>query len=253
MSGAPLAFDDAFEILGPALPGDDVVLVGGQAVNYWLSYYRDREPSLAEVGLVTSDDVDFYGMRDAALRMKQALAGSNLELPSFGDATPNSALLTFKDEAGVARRIDFLWSVHGIPDKRVRETAVDVELLSRAGEPTGIHLRILHPVLCLVSRIRNTCTWATYQTPRALQQARAAIGCARGFLSECCEKGDPRVAHRSIRFVGELAASPAGKMAFAQFDLDVLAAIPRDARLGAPFLATQLPRLYASAGRAYTP
>lgn len=251
MSDTPLAFDDAFEILGPALPGDEVVLVGGQALNYWVSYYRDREPSLKEAGLVTSDDVDFYGLRDAALRMKQALAGSDLKLPKFGDATPNSALLVFKDRAGIERRIDFLWSVHGVDDKRVRETAVEVELLNQLGEPTGLHLRVLHPVLCLISRVHNTATWSIYQTPRGVAQATAAIACARGFLSERCQGGEIRIAHNSIRFIGELARSSAGKKVYAEFGLDVLAAIPRDLRLGDSFLRKQLPKLYDVAGRVF--
>ncbi len=63
MSAAPLSFDDAFEILRPAFPDDSLVLVGGQAVSYWLTYYRSRVESLAELAGVTSDDVDFFGTR----------------------------------------------------------------------------------------------------------------------------------------------------------------------------------------------
>lgn len=40
MTKPPLAFEDAFELLGPALPGGAIVLVGGQALIYWLSYIR---------------------------------------------------------------------------------------------------------------------------------------------------------------------------------------------------------------------
>jgi hypothetical protein len=43
---APLAFEDAFEVLGPALPGGEFVLVGGQALTFWLMLCRATEPSL---------------------------------------------------------------------------------------------------------------------------------------------------------------------------------------------------------------
>jgi hypothetical protein len=45
----PLAFKDAFDLLGPALPGGAIVLVGGQALIYWLSYYRDRVDALRQL------------------------------------------------------------------------------------------------------------------------------------------------------------------------------------------------------------
>jgi len=38
----PLAFADAFELLGPALPAGAIVLVGGQALIYCLSDDPDR-------------------------------------------------------------------------------------------------------------------------------------------------------------------------------------------------------------------
>ena len=78
MTKPPLASEDAFELLGPALPGGAIVLVGGQALIYWLTYYRDRVEALRQISFVTSDDVDFYGTQDDARRMAEALAGSDV-------------------------------------------------------------------------------------------------------------------------------------------------------------------------------
>lgn len=253
MTDAPLAFEDAFELLGPALPGDTVVLVGGQAVNYWLSYYRERDASLAEIGVVTSDDVDFFGMSDAAARMASAIEGSTLATTSFDDAgSPNTAIVTFHDRHGRERRIDFLRLVHGLKDeKRIRATAIVVELKDLDGRPTGIELRVLHPVLCLESRVHNTHTFARYQSPRALRQVRAAIACARGYITECCDRNETRAAYRAIKVIGELAARPAGSGVFEMFGLDVLEAIPLDDRLGVDCLTRNIPLIRRRAGRAH--
>ena len=39
----------------------DLVLVGGQAVNFWASYYERRVPELAREAPFTSKDIDFCG------------------------------------------------------------------------------------------------------------------------------------------------------------------------------------------------
>jgi hypothetical protein len=245
----PLAFEDAFELLGPALPKQGVVLVGGQAVNLWLSVFRGREPSLDDVAAVTSDDVDFYGFREAALSMAEHIRGAEFQAPTIDDATPNSALILFNDKGGLQRRIDFLWSVQGLKDRRIRKTAIDVELRDREGNPTGVILPVLHPVLCVASRFHNTSTWAKYQAPRAIRQARAAIGCAKGFIREACDAGEVREAHHWIKVLGALAATRVGKDVHARFGLDAFDAIPEDERLGADCLTKNIPRLKRRAGR----
>jgi hypothetical protein len=245
----PLAFDDAFELLGPALPGDAVVLVGGQAINYWLSRYRSREPSLEQLALVTSDDVDFCGTQDDALRMARAIAGSSVKMVGVEARAAATAIVAFTDTQGVERQIDFLRTVHGLDVQTIRETAIEVELVDRDDKPTGILLRVLHPVLCLVSRFHNTHSFPKYQEARGLRQARAAIGIAKGFLKDLCDAGKIRDAHRSINVIGELACCPEGRAVFELFQLDAFEAIPDDPRLGGAFFKERLPRLRSSAGR----
>ena len=249
MTASPLAFEDAFELLGPALQGDTLVLVGGQAVNYWLSLYRGREPSLEGLAVVTSDDVDFWGTQEDAARMAQAIAGSTFKMVGVDALAATTAIVSFPDKHGVERRIDFLRTVHGLQVKDVRETAIQIELKDRENKPTGILLRVLHPVLSLVSRFHNTHSFDKYQSPRGLRQARAAVGCAKGFLRDRCEAGKIRDVHRSIRVIGDLACSPQGRDVYSRFQLDAFEAIPDDPRLGEDFRTKRLPQLRALAGR----
>jgi hypothetical protein len=245
----PLAFEDAFELLGPALPGGAIVLVGGQALIHWLTYYRDRVEALHHLSFVTSDDVDFYGTQEDARRMAEALAGSNVRNFGVDSLSAATAVVRFRDQAGEERQIDFLRTIHGLDTEQVRNTAIEVELKDRTGNPTGVSVRILHPILCLVSRFHNTHGFPKYQEPRGLRQARAAIGIARGYLQDQIDTGNIRIAHNAIKVVAELASSPEGRAVYDQFQLDPLEAIPNDERLGAAFFAEQLPRIRARAGR----
>lgn len=176
----PLDFEEAFEVLGPALPGGEFVLVGGQALNFWLMLYRATEPSLRDIGAVTSDDVDFQGSYDQARHLVDALKGSTLELGKFEGGTFVNAIVRFTDPAGVERQIDVLRGIHGplTPDE-VRKAAVRMELRGRDGQLTGIWISVLHPLHCLVSRFHNSYSFEKYQGARGILQARAAIGCAR--------------------------------------------------------------------------
>lgn len=142
MTKPPLAFEDAFELLGPALPGGAIVLVGGQALIHWLTYYRDRVEALRQLSFVTSDDVDFYGTQEDARRMAEAIAGSDVRNFGVDSLSAATAIVRFRDQAGEERQVDFLRTIHGLDTEQVRNTAIEVELKNRAGNPTGVSLRI---------------------------------------------------------------------------------------------------------------
>jgi hypothetical protein len=69
---------------------------------------------------------------------------------------------------------------------------------------------VLHPLHCLVSRFHNTHSFDRYQGDRGLLQARAAIGCARAYLTSLCDENDVRPQGRASRSgsgVAQIAAS----------------------------------------------
>ncbi len=75
------------------------MLVGGQAVNFWASFYQGRVPALAREAPFTSKDIDFCGderaVRDCAERL-----GGTPRVATFDDATPNTGTVVFIDGAG---------------------------------------------------------------------------------------------------------------------------------------------------------
>ena len=193
---AELPIGEALELLRPALPDDSLVLVGGQSLNYWLAHYSGRDPSLLTLPGVTSSDVDLLGSRDSVARIATAVHGSiKFEEPR----APTVALIRFTDRNGQERIIDFLRSVYGLDEKRIRETAVPIETRDASGAPSGIELRVLHPILCLESRVHNVHGLPKYRTRRGLSQLAAAVGCARGYITECCDRSDTRAAPPQTR------------------------------------------------------
>lgn len=238
---ADLSFEDAIEILRPALPDDSLVLVGGQAVAYWLEHYRDRAGVQIAVSVVASSDIDLLGSTGAVGKVAAAVRGTVGHEPRV----PNLAVIRFQDRDGNERLIDFLHSIHGLEEKRVRDTAVSVEIQSSAG---NVDLKIMHPVVCLESRVHNTHAFERYKTVRALRQLEAAIGCARAYILDRCDQNEIRQAHRAIHVIGELACSDAGRDVFRSHRLDPLDAIPEDDRLGSDLYRENLPRLRARRG-----
>jgi hypothetical protein len=126
----------------------DLVLVGGQAVNFWGSYYERRVPELAAGTPFTSKDIDFCGDQ-RSVRLCAERLGGRARLASFDDATPNTGTVVFVDDAGVTRTLDVVSAPFGLDAEEVHATALPVEVLDDSGAGTGIIFYILHPVLSM--------------------------------------------------------------------------------------------------------
>jgi hypothetical protein len=132
----------------------DLVLVGGQAVNFWAFVYEGRVPALARAGPFASRDVDFCGDRRTVRQCAQRLGG-RARVSTLDDATPNSGTVVFVDSAGVQRSLDILSAPFGLAASEVRDTAIAVDILDDAGNTTGVRFHVVHPVLSMESRVHN--------------------------------------------------------------------------------------------------
>jgi hypothetical protein len=162
---------------------DEIVLVGGQALNFWADRYAGLDASLGRAAPFTSKDIDFVGDRAAVTLCAERLGGE-LRLPTIDDVTPSTGIVRFVDGGGVEREIDFIDQPYGLRVEDVRRTALPVDFVDDARRATGIRFKILHPVLSMESRIHNVMGLPGYDSPHALNQARAAVTCARHFLRE---------------------------------------------------------------------
>lgn len=219
-----------------------IVLIGGQAVNFWTSYYAERIPEVVAGGPYTSKDVDFCGSR-AAVRECARRLGGKARLATIDDATPNAGIVTFVDDDGHRRTIDFVTHPFGLHHRETLETSIRAEILSSDDKPTGAAFRVMHPVLCLESRAYNVAHLPGYDTPHALRQLRAATACAGEILRDLLEAGSVRPALRLSERVFRLASGRTGLDVYGRHGIDVFEAVRTHPKYPANFLLKRWPRM----------
>lgn len=233
----PITYEQASKVIAKLADlGGRIVLVGGQAVNFWANYYLDRSDILRASNPLTSKDIDFYGRIEAVRACADRLGGTAI-LASMDDAgTPNSGIVTFVDEDRHERVIDFLWTVAGI--KNV--DGLPAKIKDAGGNPIATFY-VIDPVSCLISRAYNVVHLPQYKTEHARNQLRAAIICAREYGRDLLARGQLDEAMAVNDAVIDLAQWGDGVDVFAHYKIDVLEALILDAGFPAKFYTHHVP------------
>lgn len=174
----PLRADEVLRILrvlAPVTADPSVVLIGGQAVEFWARFVG-FETAESSPELLASKDIDFVGSAAAARATADLLAGRS-HVPSFDDHTTLTGVVFFDDSEGVERRIDFLVAPLGLTSDDVRDTAVELELAT--GAPSA-PLWVMHPERVMESRIANV-QILKIDDEHALAQLRTSIVIAQAW------------------------------------------------------------------------
>ena len=208
------------------------VLVGGQALAFWIAYYGVHIKDAPDA--VVSKDADFLGGRDDAQRFSIAIGGE-VEFPR-----PTSTL------AGIVRKrlsptkefeVDILRTVNGLDPAAVRKHAREISDSSR-----DARYFVMSPVDCLVSRLENLRTIASKQTATGAWQARVAVRVAHTHAAALLAAEQEKEAIRAATEVLRAATHAMGLNAFKRHGIDVLEAVPIDAYRSRNFVAQQWPR-----------
>lgn len=178
---------------------DGALIVGGQAVNLWAERYYRKTPELVGFGPLTSKDLDYFGSRQAAQKLSDALGGV-IKFPTMDDATPASAVV----EAEVDGRwivVDFLQYVIGTKPKRLAANAVELAIPLPPEQGEGeISLPVMHPLDCYQSRIANAAILKrTGDHP--MRQLNASYFVLRSYIDEMLDgdKDDIREGQRTLQ------------------------------------------------------
>src|ERR1700685_2917652 len=171
---APLTPEDVQKILSICSPRG--LLVGGQALAFWADHLRVERPANLVSG-VTSD-ADFIGDSVLAKDLAKRL-GWQIWIPALDDSTPQTGKVTHRTKGGEVRQVDFLSGVVGLTTKDLVRRAIEMEM------PEIGHLRVIHPIDVLDSRIQNLHLLPGKRTDAGIAQARLAGGVARGFFRQC--------------------------------------------------------------------
>jgi hypothetical protein len=155
--------------------GEEVVLVGGQSLGFWMHRFG---LTLPEGVAAISHDTDFLvssaADRGAVARFAQAIGGT-AHYPHQKSLTAlvGQASLDISDEEAV--NVDVIHAVLGLQAGQVREHAVEARL--------GKHVfLVMHPLDVLQSRLSNLYQLAEKQNPKGVMQLSMAINVVREFL-----------------------------------------------------------------------
>jgi len=137
------------------------ILVGGQSLTFWVDYFKIPVPK-SDTPYLTQDADVLATKRDA--RIIAAELHGTLNIPTPGDHTPNTAVVTYSTPDGRTLFVDFMGSLIGLTNEEIRRTAVELE------HPKYGFIRILHPTLVLKSRIVNLLAFNPSVTPMVLSR-----------------------------------------------------------------------------------
>ena len=235
----PLASAELDRLFSTMQP--DMVLVGGQAIAFWLSRF-----GLDTAGMPVSRDGDVLGTLEQARAIARAL-NAKLVVPRDLALTSLTAQIRLPRSAGKYSNVDFLhilFTTRGLREsfrftKDVRKRSVEIEL------PTGPRFRVMHPLHLLESRMHNAVGLLDEKGPHVVTQLQWAVNIMHCVFLEVLEsqatlpqntvKAEDLSAQMNSRIgaiverVFKLAKKGVGQQALKLYGIEVLEAIPLDA------------------------
>jgi hypothetical protein len=245
MREAPTPPDLLRKVLEAA--GPDLILVGGQALAFWMNHFGVELPSRFAF---VSADVDFLaksaGDKREVIRLAKLLGGE-VVLPHAGARTAlvGRAIKPLSGEGGRYYNIDVVFKIYGANEALVREAALEVQ-------DRNMLFRVMHPMDVLKSRLDNLYGLAEKRQPDRLElsqmQLRVAIQVAQRFQLDVAAKQPVDERGRSstlplVKFIGLLAESDAGRKVAERHDIHVADAVEPSTVASPTFHSRRLPQL----------
>jgi hypothetical protein len=137
-------------------PSGRIIIVGGQAVNFWADRYTPDEPRLLAYRPFTSRDLDLLASIANAYRLALETR-STVEKPRRDAASPVLANVQV-DTGDVVRSVQFLKSIRGVTNREIEKNAVQFSIGNveiSLGDPITMLKAKLHNMIELDQRGRN--------------------------------------------------------------------------------------------------
>ena len=237
-SEAPLTPEEVQKILSICSPRG--LLVGGQALAFWADHLQVERPENLVSGVTA--DADFIGdsvlARDLARRL-----GWKIWIPALDDATPQTGKVTQRTKSGGVKQVDFLSGVVGLTTKDLARRAIELEM------PEIGHLRVIHPIDVLDSRIQNLHLLPEKRNEAGIAQALLSVDVARAFIRQEVATRDERAGLKLLERVAEIASDMAAVRVFLLYGIDPLEAVPLEAfRTTSALHKVRWPQIVAEVG-----
>ena len=230
--------------------GQDGVLVGGQALAFWVALYQIRipefEPGTNRRFVAISRDTDFLGNRGLVQNLAEKIPGGKprYQLRSAISRLVGIVEIDFPDNGFM--NIDVIDKVAGLDLEHVEKRAID------ARTESGIPFKVLHPLDVLASRVYNIATFEEKQTDNGRMQLLLSLQVANCYIRGTAASLGEKTALRQIEEVVRLAKSKEGRIAKG-YGANFFDAIPYDAIHSENFRDIRLPQIIQELSSAAPP
>jgi len=216
------------------------LLVGGQALAFWADHLQVERPVTLDSG-VTADS-DFIGDSALAKDLARRLDWQ-IWIPALDDATPQTGKVTHRTKGGQVKQMEFLSGVVGLTTKDLARRAIEMEV------PNIGHLRVIHPIDVLDSRIQNLHLLPEKRTDAGIAQARLGVDVARAFIRQEVATRDERAGLKLLERIADIASDIAAVGVFLLHGIDPLKAVPlEDFRTTSSLHKVRWPQIVAEVG-----
>jgi hypothetical protein len=215
----------------------DAILVGGQSLIFWMSYYKID--TLLRGTPAISKDTDILGDRSHVALIATAIGGI-AQYPPKKSITliSGQVFLPVGDQEYV--NIDVIHHVGTMDTDGVKRRAVEMDA-------DGHPFLVMHPIDVLISRAENYRSIRDKQNDAGLKQVTLSIKVAAHYIAEAAKR-DEKITLKAIEKIAEIARSPAGIFA-RKHGADIYEAIHPGKLVklikNKRFIADRLPRLIA--------
>jgi hypothetical protein len=235
---APLTPEDVQKILSICSPRG--LLVGGQALAFWADHLQVERPENLVSGVTAG--ADFIGDSVLAKDLAERL-GWKIWIPALDDSTPQTGKVTHRTKSGKVKQVDFLSGVVGLTTKDLARRAIELEM------PEIGHLRVIHPIDVLDSRIQNLHLLPEKRTGAGMAQARLAVDVARAFIRQEVATRDERAGVKLLERVADIASDIGAVRVFLLYGIDPLKSVPlEDFRTTSALHKVRWPQIVAEVG-----
>lgn len=191
-----------------AKPSGRIVIVGGQAVNFWADRYVADQTQLLVHRPFSSRDLDLLGSIANAYRLA-AETHATLQKPRRGLASPVVANVQIETGA-VIRSVQFLKSLRGVTNREIDLNAVPFAL-------RGVEILVADPITMLKAKLRNLAD-LDQRGRNDLKHVEMLRSCVPAFLQReltAADETDAAARHclRTLQRILELSSLPLARTA----------------------------------------
>lgn len=193
---------------------NDSILVGGQALAFWIDHYQIKVPDELSVTI----DVDILGDLSSLFNISEELKIKAVrQSPKVMSALVG--LININQNENEKSTVDVIHKISGMDKESVKRKALKAEF-------NGIGILVMHPVDVLESRFRNVAMFKDRRSnPKYITQCELSCLVVNAYIKNCLKNGMERLALKAIEAIVLISKTEPGKCA-TRIGIELIKSLP---------------------------